>query len=113
LSLLLRRFLITQHGFEFICTARRCPTARRFHARHAREHFLAGAAMPNDVLDLPLLLTADEAAALLRTTRKAIYIMAGRRLLPGATHVGRRVLIRRDHLLHWLDQNRRAPSLKE
>jgi len=35
--------------------------------------------MPYDVLELPLLLTADEAAALLRMTRKAIYIMAGRR----------------------------------
>jgi hypothetical protein len=33
--------------------------------------------------------------------------------LPGVTHVGRRVLVRRDDLLHWLDQNRRAPSLKE
>ena len=69
--------------------------------------------MFTDVHDLPLLLTADEAAALLRTTRKAIYVMAGRKMLPGVTHVGRRVLVRRDDLLHWLDQNRRAPSLKE
>jgi excisionase family DNA binding protein len=69
--------------------------------------------MMNELAALPLLLTADEAAVLLRTTRKAIYIMAGRRKLPGVTHIGRRVLIRRDDLLHWLDQNRRAPSLKE
>jgi excisionase family DNA binding protein len=69
--------------------------------------------MMNELAALPLLLTADEAAVLLRTTRKAIYIMAGRRQLPGVTHIGRRVLIRRDDLLHWLDQNRRAPSLKE
>jgi len=69
--------------------------------------------MMNDVRELPLWLTADEAAALLRTTRKAIYVMAARRQLPGVTHVGRRVLVRRDDLLHWLDQNRRAPSLKE
>ena len=69
--------------------------------------------MMNDVQELPLLLTADEAASLLRTTRKAIYVMAGRRQLPGVTHIGRRVLVRRDDLLHWLDQNRRAPSLKE
>jgi excisionase family DNA binding protein len=62
--------------------------------------------MLNDVRELPLLLTADEAAALLRTTRKAIYVMAARRQLPGVTHVGRRVLVRRDDLLHWLDQNR-------
>jgi excisionase family DNA binding protein len=70
-------------------------------------------AMLNDVHELPLLLTAAEAAVLLRTTRKAIYVMAGRKQLPGVTHVGRRVLIRRDDLLHWLDQNCRAPSLKE
>ena len=69
--------------------------------------------MLNDLRELPALLTADEAAALLRTTRKAIYVMAARRLLPGVTHVGRRVLVRRDDLLNWLDQNRRAPSLKE
>jgi len=69
--------------------------------------------MLNDLRELPLLLTPDEAAVLLRTTRKAIYVMAGRRRLPGVTHVGRRVLIRRDDLLHWLDQYRRAPSLKE
>ncbi len=69
--------------------------------------------MLNDIHELPLLLTADEAVVLLRTTRKAIYVMAGRKKLPGVTHVGRRVLVRRDDLLDWLDQNRRAPSLKE
>ena len=69
--------------------------------------------MLTDMRELPLLLTADEAAALLRTTKKAIYVMVSRRQLPGVTHVGRRVLVRRDDLLHWLDQNRRAPSLKE
>jgi len=69
--------------------------------------------MLNDVRELPLLLTADEAAVLLRTTREAIYVMAGRRQLPGVMHVGRRILVRRDDLLDWLDQNRRAPSLKE
>ena len=69
--------------------------------------------MLTDRRELPLLLTADEAAALLRTTKKAIYVMVSRRQLPGVMHVGRRVLVRRDDLLHWLDQNRRAPSLKE
>lgn len=69
--------------------------------------------MMNDLQALPLFLTAEEAAALLRTTRKAIYVMAGRRQLPGLTYIGRRMLVRRDDLLHWLDQNRRAPSLKE
>ena len=32
---------------------------------------------------LPLLLTVDEAATLLRTTRRAIYAMIERRQLPG------------------------------
>jgi len=60
----------------------------------------------------PLLLTVDEAAALLRTTKRAVYAMIERRQLPGITRIGRRVLLRADDLLHWLDQ-KRAPSLKE
>lgn len=54
--------------------------------------------------DLPLLLTADEVAALLRTTRKGIYAMVERGQLPGVTRLGRRVLVRSDTLLRWLCQ---------
>jgi excisionase family DNA binding protein len=61
---------------------------------------------------LPLLLTVDEAAELLRTTRRAIYAMIERRQLPGVIRVRRRVLLRADDLLDWLDQ-KRAPSPKE
>ena len=61
---------------------------------------------------LPLLLTVDEAADLLRTTRRAIYAMIERRQLPGVIRVRRRVLLRADDLLDWLDQ-KRAPSPKE
>ena len=61
---------------------------------------------------LPLYLTADEAAYLLRTTRKGIYAMVERGLLPGVTRIGRRVLICSDDLLHWLHR-KRAPSPKE
>ena len=61
---------------------------------------------------LRVLLTADETADLLRTTRKAIYVMAERGQLPGITRIGRRLLVRRDVLLDWLDQ-KRAPSLQE
>jgi excisionase family DNA binding protein len=61
---------------------------------------------------LPYLLTADDMAELLRTSRKAIYSMAHRGELPGVTRIGRRMLIRRDDVLAWLDQSR-APSPKE
>ena len=61
---------------------------------------------------LPVLLTVDEAADLLRTTRRAIYAMIERRQLPGVIRVRRRVLLRADDLLDWLDQ-RRAPSPEE
>ncbi len=59
--------------------------------------------------ELPVLLTADETADLLRTSRKAVYAMSERGQLPGVTRIGRRLLVRRDALLDWLDE-RRAPS---
>ena len=43
------------------------------------------------------LLTVDEAAALLRTSRRAIYAMIARRQLPGIVRIRRRVLLRDDH----------------
>lgn len=60
-------------------------------------------------LPLPLLFTPAEVAAILRTSRKAVYVMIERGQLPGVTRIGRRVLIRSRDLLQWLDQNR-APS---
>ena len=63
-------------------------------------------------MSLPILLTVDEAADLLRTTRRAIYIMLERQQLPGVTRIGRRVLFRSDDLLNWLDQ-KRTPSPEE
>lgn len=48
---------------------------------------------------LPAFLTADETASLIRTTRKAVYKMAERGLLPGVARIGRRMLVRRDVLL--------------
>ena len=61
---------------------------------------------------LPMYLTADETADLLRTTRKAIYAMVERGQLPGVTRVGRRILMRSCDMLNWLNQ-KRAPSPKE
>lgn len=50
--------------------------------------------------------TPDEVAELLRTTRKAVYAMAERGHLPGVTRIGRRLLVREDELLGWLDGKR-------
>jgi excisionase family DNA binding protein len=61
---------------------------------------------------MPMLLTVDDAANLLRTTKRAIYAMLERRQLPGVIRIRRRVLIGSAELLEWLDQ-KRAPSLKE
>lgn len=65
------------------------------------------AELPGD--GLPVLLTVDETADLLRTTRKAVYSMVGRGQLSGVTRIGRRLLIRTRDLLSWLDHNC-APS---
>ncbi len=51
---------------------------------------------------LPLLLSADEVAALLRTSRRAVYSMLERGQLPGVVRIGRRVLFRSDDLVGWL-----------
>ncbi len=61
---------------------------------------------------LPLLLLPEEAAILLRTTKKAIYTMAERGQLPGVVRLGRRLLVRRDDLLDFLHRSR-AASPKE
>ncbi len=60
----------------------------------------------------PLLLTVDETADLLRTTRVAVYALVARSQLPGVIRLGRRVLVRRQDLLDWLAQ-KRVPSPKE
>ena len=60
-----------------------------------------------------LLLTVPEVASLLRTSVKAIYLMIDREQLPGVRRIGRRVLVKRVELLHFLDHNcapsRRSP----
>ena len=80
---------------------------RTFDHRIARS-FADDAALSGASRPQPLLLTIDEAATLLRTTRKALYAMVARR----QSRIRRRVLVRADDLLDWLDQ-KRAPSPKE
>jgi excisionase family DNA binding protein len=87
---------------SLVPTVAECPTSVA--TAPGRRHVSAG--------PMPVLLTADEAATLLRTTRRAIYAMTERGQLPGVIRIRRRVLLRADDLLHWLDQ-KRAPSPEE
>jgi excisionase family DNA binding protein len=80
------------------------------HVPHRRANTPTSAGGPQGAM--PLLLTVDDAAELLRTTKRAIYAMVERRQLPGIVRINRRVLFRADDLLHWLDQ-KRAPLPKE
>ena len=63
------------------------------------QHFVAS-------VSLPELVTADEVAAWLRTTVKAVYAKAERGALPGATRVGRRLYFLRAELLLLVEQGR-------
>ena len=62
---------------------------------------------------LPIYLTVDEVAELLRTTRKAIYVKIERRQLPGVRKIGKRILIRSAVLLQWIEDQQVAQSLLE
>jgi len=50
----------------------------------------------------PVVLTVDEAAALLRVDRKSIYESIRRGELPGVVRVGRVIRISRPALVQWL-----------
>jgi excisionase family DNA binding protein len=57
----------------------------------------------------PVLLTADDTADLLRTSRTAIYAMVARSQVPGVIRIGRRVLFRRADVMQWLDELSKKP----
>ena len=57
-------------------------------------------------LGLPELLTAEEVAAWLKISVKAVYAKAERGKLPGMAHVGRRLYFFHSELLNWLQQSR-------
>jgi excisionase family DNA binding protein len=62
--------------------------------------------------NLPELLTPDEVAAWLQTSRKAIYAKAERGSLPGATYIGRRLYFLRSDLLRCVEQGR-VPDMEK
>ena len=81
-------------------------------SRHfARARTLAARLQPDAPEPVPLM-TPDEVARVLRTSRAAVYKMQERGQLPGVRRIGRRLLVKTDELLDWLDQ-KRAPSPKE
>ena len=51
------------------------------------------------------LMTPDDVARVLRTSRAAVYKMQERGQLPGVRRVGRRLLFDRAALLDWMGQN--------
>ena len=59
-----------------------------------------------------VLLTVKEVAEMLRTTPKAVYAMIERARLPGVRRIGRRLLVARHELVHWLNTSC-APSPRE
>jgi excisionase family DNA binding protein len=89
-----------------------CVPSNEFVCSPARDELTAQDDVTHSTHALPVLLTVDEAADLLRTTRRAIYAMVERGQLPGVIRIRRRVLVRTAVLLHWLDQ-KRAPSPEE
>jgi excisionase family DNA binding protein len=58
---------------------------------------------------LPHLLTTDEVAQLLRTSRKVVYEMIRLGQLPGVIRMGRKVLVRRDRLLEFILEREEQP----
>ncbi len=59
-------------------------------------------APPTALAELPLVMTVDEVASLLRVNRKTIYDMVARKQLPGVIYVGRKLRISRRAVLQWL-----------
>ena len=64
------------------------------------------ASSPSDVPRVPHLMTVDEVAEMLRTTRKAVYALIYKGALPGVIRLSRRLLIDRGDLVEWLDRSR-------
>jgi len=58
----------------------------------------------------PELMTPAEVAEAIRKSRKAVYAMNERGLLPPPVRIGRRILFYRSDLIRWLQKKRAASS---
>ncbi len=61
---------------------------------------------------LPLVLTVDEVAEILRVNRNTVYELFHRGKLPGGCHVGRNIRFSSKALLEWLRGNVSASHRK-
>jgi excisionase family DNA binding protein len=77
-----------------------CPTLDDERARPSSIASTSAVPLPGQ-----LLLTVPQVARLLGTTPKAIYHRAERGQLPGVVRVGRRIRVRRDRLLQFIEEN--------
>lgn len=69
--------------------------------------------VPAEPAPLPQLLTIDEVAEQLRTTRKAIYALIYKGALPGVIRLSRRLLVSRADLVKWLEEKRAASRIPQ
>ena len=74
-------------------------------SRHFARALAAGAAGQLETPEPVPLMTPDDVARVLRTSRAAVYKMQERGQLPGVRRIGRRLLFDRVTLLDWMGQN--------
>jgi excisionase family DNA binding protein len=63
---------------------------------------MAGVSVVFKEPEVPHLLTTEEVADILRTSRRVIYELIRLGRLPGVTRIGRKVLVRRDRLVEFI-----------
>lgn len=97
-------------------TRRRRPRASKVTGPSTPCH-TSSAGLPTSVTPapspVPHLMTVDEVAEMLRTSRKAIYALIYKGALPGVIRLSRRLLIHRGDVVEWIEQRRSASRLTQ
>ena len=65
----------------------------------------SGAVSSLDALEVPPLMTVEELALLLQTSKGAVYARLARGGIPGALRLGRTLRFDRRIIVHWLSAN--------